>query len=178
MQPIYPGEVLSNDMRAKGMGVSGLVSGCAGFVNTFAAPLALKNVSCYQRLRYIPHGWLYKIQYWFYVFFVFFDLFEFVFIYFFFVETKGRTLEELDEIFEAPNPRKASTQKATIVRRVMNHGEGAKEITVQTAWRSQLSGASWFSTGVDDDTMGREGQIIQMVLFVTSMIPEIYLLRT
>jgi uncharacterized membrane protein YadS len=45
MQPIYPGEVLSNDMRAKGMGIFQLTSGCAGFVNTFAAPIALKNVS-------------------------------------------------------------------------------------------------------------------------------------
>jgi len=44
-----------------------------------------------------------------YVFFVFWDVFEFVFIYFFFVETKGRTLEELDEVFDAKNPRKAST---------------------------------------------------------------------
>ena len=52
-----------------------------------------------------------QIGYWFYVFFVFWDLFEFVFIYFFYVETKGRTLEELDEIFESPNPRKASTRK-------------------------------------------------------------------
>lgn len=45
MQPIYPGEVLSNDMRAKGMGVFQLTAGCAGFVNTFAAPIALTNVS-------------------------------------------------------------------------------------------------------------------------------------
>lgn len=44
MQPIYPGEVLSNDMRAKGMGIYQLTAGCAGFVNTFAAPVALKNV--------------------------------------------------------------------------------------------------------------------------------------
>lgn len=44
MQPIYPGEVLSNDMRAKGMGIFQLTSGCAGFVNTFAAPIALRNV--------------------------------------------------------------------------------------------------------------------------------------
>jgi hypothetical protein len=50
-----------------------------------------------------------NIRYWFYVFFVFWDVFEFVFIYFFFVETKGRTLEELDEVFSAKNPRKAST---------------------------------------------------------------------
>jgi len=55
---------------------------------------------------------------------VFWDLFEFVFIYFFFVETKGRTLEELDEIFEAPNPRKASTAKTTLRRRVV---EGSDE---------------------------------------------------
>lgn len=44
MQPIYPGEVLSNDMRAKGMGVFQLTAGCAGFVNTFAAPVALNKV--------------------------------------------------------------------------------------------------------------------------------------
>jgi hypothetical protein len=42
---------------------------------------------------------------------VFWDLFEFVFIYLFYVETKGRTLEELDVIFEAKNPAKASTKK-------------------------------------------------------------------
>jgi len=41
---------------------------------------------------------------------VFWDLFEFAFIYFFYVETKSRTLEDLDAIFEAPNPRKASTK--------------------------------------------------------------------
>jgi hypothetical protein len=33
-----------------------------------------------------------------------------VFIYFFYVETKARTLEELDAIFEASSPRKASTK--------------------------------------------------------------------
>jgi hypothetical protein len=51
-----------------------------------------------------------QIGYWFYVFFVFWDLFEFAFIYFFYVETKSRTLEDLDAIFEAVNPRKASTK--------------------------------------------------------------------
>lgn len=45
-----------------------------------------------------------------YVFFVFWDLFECAFIYLFFVETKGRTLEELDAVFESKNPRKASTR--------------------------------------------------------------------
>ncbi|KAL3602815.1 hypothetical protein FPOAC2_07127 [Fusarium poae] len=93
MQPIYPAEVLANDMRANGMMVSMITSGCASFVNTFAAPVAMEN-----------------IRYWFYVFFVFWDLFELAFIYLFFVETKGRTLEELTVVFEAKNPRKASTK--------------------------------------------------------------------
>jgi Sugar (and other) transporter len=53
-----------------------------------------------------------------YVFFVFWDVFEAVFIYFFFVETKGRTLEELDEVFEAKNPRKASTKPLTALHTV------------------------------------------------------------
>ncbi|KZT53878.1 sugar transporter [Calocera cornea HHB12733] len=97
MQPIYPGEVLSNDMRAKGMGIFQLTAGVASFVNTFAAPVALNNIG-----------------YWFYVFFVFFDCFEFLFVYFLFVETKGRTLEELDEIFESRNPRNASLRPPTV----------------------------------------------------------------
>lgn len=45
MQPIYPAEVMANDMRAKGMGTYKIVGGAAGFVNTFAAPIALSKVS-------------------------------------------------------------------------------------------------------------------------------------
>lgn len=45
MQPIYPAEVMSNDMRAKGMGTFKLTAGAAGFLNTFVAPIALTNVS-------------------------------------------------------------------------------------------------------------------------------------
>jgi hypothetical protein len=32
----------------------------------------------------------------------------------FFVETAGKTLEDLKEIFEAPNPRKESTKRAKV----------------------------------------------------------------
>lgn len=66
MQPIYPAEVLSSklsqqnppiqlpayvcdlqfidDMRANGMMMYQTMAGCASFVNTFAAPTALKNI--------------------------------------------------------------------------------------------------------------------------------------
>jgi len=39
---------------------------------------------------------------------------ELVVVYFFFVETKGKTLEELSEVFNAKNPRKASTKKVKV----------------------------------------------------------------
>jgi MFS family permease len=45
MQPIYPAEVVSNKMRAKGMGVFKLTAGAAGFLNTFVGPIALSSVS-------------------------------------------------------------------------------------------------------------------------------------
>jgi hypothetical protein len=46
-------------------------------------------------------------------------------MYFFFVETKGLTLEEMAEVFEAKNPRKASTEKKKVkVRTVL--GEDGK----------------------------------------------------
>jgi hypothetical protein len=44
MQLIYPGEILSNDMRAKGIGVFQFTANCTSFVNTFAAPMGLNSV--------------------------------------------------------------------------------------------------------------------------------------
>lgn len=35
-------------------------------------------------------------------------------IYFFFVKTAGKTLEEMASIFDAPNPRKESTKKTSV----------------------------------------------------------------
>lgn len=42
-------------------------------------------------------------------------LIEIVLIYFFAVETAGKTLEEISEIFEAENPRKESVKKRAVV---------------------------------------------------------------
>ncbi|KAI0830453.1 general substrate transporter [Hypoxylon sp. FL0890] len=106
MQPIYPAEVVSNKMRAKAMGTFKLTAGAAGFLNTFVGPIALSSIG-----------------YWFYVFFVFWDAFEMGFMYFFFVETKGMTLEELDAIFETKNPRKASIEAKKLQRRIIKQGE-------------------------------------------------------
>jgi len=54
-----------------------------------------------------------------------------VFIYFFFVETKGRTLEELDEVFEARDPRKASTAKVVVRKRVVVDRTGGRRAEIE-----------------------------------------------
>jgi len=115
MQPIYPAEVVSNKMRAKSMGVFKLTAGAAGFLNTFVGPIALSNVSRTPESSTATTLTTEQIGYWFYVFFVGWDSLEVIFMYLFFVETKGMTLEELDVIFEAKNPRKESLRVKKIL---------------------------------------------------------------
>jgi MFS family permease len=91
MQALYPAEVLGYEARAKGLAFLGIITNVASLINTFGMPVAL------DRLKW-------KV----YLIFLFWDLFEVVVIYFFTVETKGLTLEEINEIFESPNPRKYS----------------------------------------------------------------------
>jgi hypothetical protein len=46
------------------------------------------------------------------------NLIQTAWIYFFFVKTRGRTLQELDSIFEASNPVKESLKKSHTVEAV------------------------------------------------------------
>lgn len=97
LQAVYPTEVLQYNTRAKGMALNALAVSCAGFVNVYAGPIALGRI-----------GWKYYIVY------VAWDLFECLVIYLFVVETKGRTLEQLNEIFDDPNPVRASKRKLKV----------------------------------------------------------------
>jgi len=81
-------------MRAKGMAFSNFFVAAGGMVNQFGFPVALQNI-----------GW--KT----YIVFCVWCAVQAVVIYLLIPETNNRTLEELDEIFKQPNPRKASTQK-------------------------------------------------------------------
>ncbi|KZT61065.1 general substrate transporter [Calocera cornea HHB12733] len=98
LQPTYPSEVLKTNTRAKGMALYSVVCGAFSFINTFAGPIALANIT---------YNYIY--------FFVGWDLFECIIWYFFGVETLGRTIEELDEIFSAPNPVKASIANRDVI---------------------------------------------------------------
>lgn len=79
------------------MAFSNLAMTCAMLINQFAYPIALKNIK-------------WKL---FIVFAVWCPIQALV-VWAFIPETKKRTLEELDDIFNAPNPRNASLVKKKI----------------------------------------------------------------
>ncbi|KAL1654833.1 hypothetical protein SLS61_002582 [Didymella pomorum] len=97
LQTLYAVECLENRTRAKGSGANFLFLNIAMVVNTYGISVGMEKIGWKLYLVYI--AWI---------------CVEIAFIYFFFVETAGKTLEELKEIFEAPNPRKASLKRAKI----------------------------------------------------------------
>ena len=78
--------------------MSGLWLNIISFINTYAAPVGITS-----------SGWK------FYILYLAIDALGIVTIYFTFVETKGRTLEEIDEIFADPHPVRRSLQKREVV---------------------------------------------------------------
>ncbi|TAQ89900.1 hypothetical protein B7494_g1772 [Chlorociboria aeruginascens] len=94
LQSMYIAETLPTNTRAKGTAIGNFVSAVASTVIAYLSGPAFQN-----------------IHYYFYLVFVFWDLFEVVIMYFYFPETKDRTLEELEEVFAAPDPVKKSLEK-------------------------------------------------------------------
>ncbi|OKO99839.1 Lactose permease [Penicillium subrubescens] len=97
LQTLYAVECLENRTRAKGSGLNFLFLNVAMVVNTYGISVGIEKIGWKLYLVYI--AWI---------------CVEMVVIYFFFVETAGKTLEELKEIFDAPNPRKASMKRTKV----------------------------------------------------------------
>ncbi|OHF02008.1 hypothetical protein CORC01_02587 [Colletotrichum orchidophilum] len=106
LQALYPAEILNNEIRAKGMGAKGFISGIASFINTYGTSVSIKHI-----------GW--KT----YTIFLVLHFVHLGLMYLSCVETKERTLEELEEIFNDPKPVKRSLQKTTVV---VDSGLGVK----------------------------------------------------
>ncbi|KAL3472279.1 general substrate transporter [Aspergillus californicus] len=96
-QAMYPVECLRYESRAKGMGMNNFFVNIASFYNTFVTGIAFTGA-----------GWKY------YFLFIFWDTLEVAVIYFLFVETSKRTLEELTVIFQQRNPVAVSLDKDEI----------------------------------------------------------------
>lgn len=97
LQTLYAVECLENRTRAKGSGLNFLFLNVAMVVNTYGISVGIERI-----------GW--KL----YIVYICWIVVEIIVVFFFFVETAGKTLEELREIFEAPHPVKASTSKKRV----------------------------------------------------------------
>ncbi|KAI0477904.1 general substrate transporter [Xylariaceae sp. FL0804] len=84
----YALEILPFGLRAKGMMVMNV---------TLQAVLALSNQSNKVAWNRLPRHWYLMLMY------TLWDFCELVFVYFFYVETKGPTLEEIARIFDGPD---------------------------------------------------------------------------
>ncbi|KAF2033740.1 lactose permease [Setomelanomma holmii] len=97
LQTLYAVEYLENRTRAKGSGLNFLFLNVAMVVNPYGISVGIEKI-----------GWkLYPV-------YIVWICVEIAVIYWFFVETAGKTLEELKEIFDAPNPRNASLKRAKV----------------------------------------------------------------
>ncbi|KAI9051753.1 hypothetical protein LZ554_004793 [Drepanopeziza brunnea f. sp. 'monogermtubi'] len=115
MHNLYPVELLSLALRAKGMALYGLIQGAAGTVNNYGISVGINKIG-------------YKI----WVVYVGYNLVQLVLAYFIFPETHGLTLEEMDAVFETPGVRpvkmsmdiqKAKKEKARQEAQRIDHGE-------------------------------------------------------
>lgn len=98
LQALYPVECLETTARAKGMAMYAFVVNAVSFINTYAGPIALHNIK--NNYIWVFVGW---------------DMVEALLWYLLCIETNGRTLEELQEIFSAPNPIAASKRSAKVI---------------------------------------------------------------
>jgi len=97
LQALYPVECLQTNARGKGMGAYQSIVNVISFINLFAGPIALGKIG--YKYIFVFVGW---------------DVIESILWYIFAVETNGRTLEELEEIFSSPYPVSASKAKRVI----------------------------------------------------------------
>ena len=85
MHNLYPVELLSLPLRAKGMGLYGLIQGGASAVQTYGIGVGIEKVG-------------YKI----WVVYIVYNTVQLILSYFIFPETGGLSLEEIDTVFETP----------------------------------------------------------------------------
>ncbi|KAF3386570.1 Lactose permease [Penicillium rolfsii] len=85
MHNLYPVEILSLPLRAKGMGLYSLIQGGASAVQTYGISVGIAKIG-------------YKI----WVVYIVYNTVQLILSYFIFPETSGLSLEEIDTVFETP----------------------------------------------------------------------------
>jgi len=112
MHNLYPIEILSLTLRARGVGLYGVIQGVAGVVQSYGIGKGIQEVG-------------YKI----WVVYIVYNSLQLVASYFFFPETFQLNLEEIDDVFETPgvHPVKMGEkiQKAKKEKATLEHDVGA-----------------------------------------------------
>ncbi|KAH8602029.1 MFS sugar transporter-like protein [Bisporella sp. PMI_857] len=85
MHNLYPVELLALTLRAKGMGLYGLIQGAAGTVQNYGISVGIQKIG-------------YKI----WCVYIVYNAIQLVLSYFIFPETYGLSLEEIDVVFQTP----------------------------------------------------------------------------
>ncbi|KAI5861407.1 general substrate transporter [Durotheca rogersii] len=112
LQGVIPTEALETTTRAKGLAASGIIVNAMGFINQFAGPIALGNIQ--YRYIYVFVGW---------------DVVEALLWFLFGVESQGRTLEQLEWVYNQPNPVKASLKVDKVI--VQSDGRVTDKVIVE-----------------------------------------------
>ena len=123
---LYPYEVLSYRQRAKGASLYSLTNSAAALVNQFGTPVALARITW--KMYLVMACWL---------------AVETVWAFFTITETRGFTLEELDDIYAARNPVKESIKR---------NGEVSKQLKSQEKTKFSLRGRRKNSEGAEAES--------------------------
>lgn len=102
LQQLYAVECLDYEQRAKGIAFVTMMVSAASLVNLFASPIALEKIGWKTYGIWIATCGL-----------------QCIFFYFFMVETRGRTLEEMNYVFQQKNPRLASLVRKEAIEEVV-----------------------------------------------------------
>ncbi|KAH6698361.1 MFS sugar transporter-like protein [Leptodontidium sp. MPI-SDFR-AT-0119] len=119
---VYPPEVLNFSIRSNGMAVYAFIVSGVGLLVTFAFPYALEAIGW--KTYMINGAW---------------DVLELAFVLFFWVETKGKTLEEIDELFDgqkhsdAPDLEAIMKGKAGVDEFVVDGVEPVTQVPVEVS---------------------------------------------
>ena len=115
MHNLYPVEVLSLALRAKGMGLYSFIQGAAGTVQSYGIAVGIQKIG-------------YKI----WCVYVVYNTLQLIASYLVFPETFGLSLEEIDVVFETKgaNPVRMSldVQKAKKMRNVLDRAVGTEDL--------------------------------------------------
>ena len=113
LQRVYATEVFKFENRAKAIALQGLLGTVTGCITQFGLPPMLEHLGYKSQFharpvsllgfRSLTPGAAYFV-------FMAFDIIGIIIMYLYVVETKQLSLEDLDEVFESPNPKKTSLQ--------------------------------------------------------------------